>query len=79
MTIEPKPVNLPDLIASIQKIIQADMEEKRLHLSTQIKLRDKNVLCDSLRINQILLNLLSNAVKFSKSIATACPWLRMSN
>ena len=67
VTIEPKPVNLPDLIASIQKIIQADMEEKRLHLSTQIKLRDKNVLCDSLRINQILLNLLSNAVKFSKS------------
>ncbi len=67
VTIEQKPVNLPSLIASLQKIIQADMEKKRLHLSTQIQLRDKNVLCDSLRINQILLNLLSNAVKFSKS------------
>ncbi|MCR5563637.1 MAG: response regulator [Desulfovibrio sp.] len=67
VTLEPKPVNLPDLIAALQKIIQADMEEKRLHLSTQIQLRDKDVLCDSLRLNQILLNLLSNAVKFSKS------------
>ena len=57
VTLEARPVDLPGLIAELQKIIQGDMEKRGLRLSTRIRLRDRTALCDSLRIKQILLNL----------------------
>ena len=66
--IEEKEVHLPDLIHDLRTIIQADINSKQLELFIDtVDLINEDVICDKLRLNQILLNLLSNAMKFTKA------------
>lgn len=61
-----QPVNLEVFLDEIKTIVQADVMAKSLDLKIEIEgLFDKQVLCDQLRLNQVLLNLLSNAIKFT--------------
>ena len=65
--IEEKEVHLPDLIHDLRTIIQADINSKQLELFIDtVDVINEDVICDKLRLNQILLNLLSNAMKFTK-------------
>lgn len=65
--IEKKEVNLPVLIDDISTIVQNDINTKDLDFYLEpMKLRDDNVICDRLRLNQILLNVLSNAMKYTE-------------
>lgn len=65
--IEEQPVHLPDLIHDLRTIVQADVNAKRLDLFIDtVDVVNEDVICDRLRLNQILLNLLSNAMKFTK-------------
>ena len=65
--IEEQPVHLPDLVHDLHTIIQADVNAKRLDLFIDtVDVVNEDVICDRLRLNQILLNLLSNAMKFTK-------------
>ena len=65
--IEEQPVHLPDLIHDLRTIVQADINAKRLDLFIDtVDVVNEDVICDRLRLNQILLNLLSNAMKFTK-------------
>lgn len=65
--IEEKEVSLPEVMHDLKTIIQADIASKQLEFYIDtVDVVNENVLCDKLRLNQILLNLLSNAMKFTK-------------
>ena len=65
--IEEKPVHLPDLIHDLRTIVQSDINAKQLEFFIDtMDIINEDVICDKLRLNQILLNLLSNAMKFTK-------------
>lgn len=68
VTLEEKPVNLQELVGGIRDILQNDMKQKGLDFFLDVEgVKDTVVICDKLRINQILLNCLSNAMKFTAS------------
>ena len=67
VNIENKPENLPEILHSIRNIIQADVRNKRLELFVDtVEISNENIICDKLRLNQIILNLVSNAIKFTE-------------
>ncbi|MEY8427286.1 response regulator [Lachnospiraceae bacterium 46-15] len=65
--IEEKESSLPEILHDLKTIVQADIMSKQLdfYIDT-VDVVNEYVLCDRLRLNQILLNLLSNAMKFTK-------------
>jgi CheY-like chemotaxis protein/anti-sigma regulatory factor (Ser/Thr protein kinase) len=67
VTIEEKECSLPEIMHDLKNILQADIHSKQLEfLIDTVDVTDENVICDKLRLNQILLNCLSNAMKFTR-------------
>ncbi len=65
--IEEREVHLPDVIHDLRTIIQANVNAKQLELFIDtVDVVNEDIICDKLRLNQILLNLVSNAEKFTK-------------
>ena len=66
MHLDEKPCSLLEVIHGLRNIIQADVNSKQLDLFMDtVGIIDEEVICDKLRLNQVLLNLLSNAVKYT--------------
>ena len=66
MNLDEKPENLPEVIHALRDIVQADIHAKRHDfLIDTVGVKDENVICDKLRLNQALLNILSNAIKYT--------------
>ena len=65
--IEEKETSLPEIMHDLRTIVQADIASKQLefYIDTADVINEE-VMCDSLRLNQVLLNLLSNAMKFTE-------------
>lgn len=64
--VEEHEVYLPDVLHDLRTIIQSDVMNKNLELLIDtLDVKDENVFCDKLRLNQILLNLMSNAIKYT--------------
>lgn len=59
-------VDLRRLAAEAAEMIRPDVEKKGHTLTATLELTHNNVLCDSLRLSEVLLNLLSNAVKYTR-------------
>ena len=61
-----KETSLPEVMHDLKTIVQADVTAKQLEFYIDTAdVVNEHVLCDKLRLNQVLLNLLSNAMKFT--------------
>lgn len=70
MSLSPTSVNPTDLAEGALKILEADLSGANIKLSmvpdrSLDELQISSVICDSLRVTQIIINLLSNAIKFT--------------
>ena len=64
VTIDEKEEELSDILHSIRNIFLADIKAKNLDLFIDtMNIKNEHIICDKLRLNQVLLNILSNAVK----------------
>ena len=66
MNIEEKPESLPDIMHTLRDIVQHDMHAKQhdFFIDT-VNVTDETIVCDKLRLNQVLLNILSNSIKYT--------------
>ncbi|MDE6748481.1 MAG: transporter substrate-binding domain-containing protein [Lachnospiraceae bacterium] len=66
--IEEDEASLPEILHDLQTIVQSDVKAKQLsfYINT-IDVTNETIICDKLRLNQVLLNILSNAMKYTKS------------
>ncbi len=65
--IEETEVHLPDILHELRTIIQANVTAKQLELFIDtVDVINEDIMCDKLRLKQILLNLISNSIKFTK-------------
>ncbi|WP_298029588.1 response regulator [uncultured Dysosmobacter sp.] len=65
--IEEKDVHLPDVLHDLRTIIQTNVHAKQLEIFIDTAdVVHEDIICDKLRLNQVLLNLVSNSVKFTK-------------
>lgn len=58
--------NLGDIIDETITIIEVEIGNKNLKFSRDIDIKHTNIICDKLRLSQVLLNILSNSVKYTK-------------
>nr|WP_325211826.1 response regulator [uncultured Oscillibacter sp.] len=66
MYLDEKPCSLPDILHGLRSIVQADVHAKQLELYMDaVDVLHEDILCDRLRLNQILLNLLGNSIKYT--------------
>jgi PAS domain S-box-containing protein len=60
-----QPVELAEMVAATQALVEQAAQRRRLTLSAELEPRAPAVLADATRLKQILTNLLSNAVKYN--------------
>ena len=66
MTLNMDQISLREVVDSIVSICQPQVKAKHQQFDVFIHdISTENVLCDSVRLNQVMLNLLSNAIKFT--------------
>jgi signal transduction histidine kinase/CheY-like chemotaxis protein len=67
MSLNEREEDLAEIVHTLRNIIQADISAKQLELFIDtVDVADEFVVCDKLRLNQILLNITSNAIKYTR-------------
>lgn len=66
VSLNEKEENLINIVRSIEDLLRADTNAKGLHFRVSTdNIKNAIVICDKLRLNQILINVLSNAIKYT--------------
>lgn len=66
LSLNETPERLSEIINAVQAILQQSATEKNLKLDIDCsEVTDDHIICDRLRMSQILLNIMSNAVKYT--------------
>jgi len=64
--LDPKPTDIERVLSDVRDIISVRAQQKSLEFITEVASSlPRTVVCDDLRLRQVLLNLLGNAVKFT--------------
>ena len=59
--------DLSEIVDTLKDIVQADVDAKNLAFDVKTEIRHSGIMCDKLRLNQVLLNVLSNAIKYTQA------------
>ena len=71
MTLSEQEENLSEIVHTIRSITQSSIAAKNIDFFVDVfDVKHEYVICDKLRINQVLLNILSNAIKFTPARGT---------
>ncbi|MDE7253940.1 MAG: response regulator [Acetatifactor sp.] len=63
--------SLPEIMHDLKTIVQADIKAKQFEFYIDtLDVTNETIICDKLRLNQVLLNILSNAMKYTKTGGT---------
>jgi len=66
MHLDERPCDLRDLVNDLEGIFQSDISAKNQELSVDTSgIVNEAILCDSVRLNQVLLNIVSNSIKYT--------------
>ena len=65
--IEENETSLPEILHDLKTIVQSDVKAKQLsfYMDT-LDVTNETIICDRLRLNQVLLNILGNSMKYTK-------------
>lgn len=59
--------SLPEIMHDLKTIVQADVKAKQFEFYIDtLDITNETIICDKLRLNQVLLNILSNAMKYTQ-------------
>ena len=70
VSITEKDEDLAEILHTLRNIVQADINNKQLDFFLDTDVRHQYVVCDKLRLNQVLLNILSNSIKYTQAGGT---------
>ena len=71
MTLNEEEEDLSEIVHTIRNITQSSIAAKNIDFYVDVfDVQDEFVICDKLRINQVLLNVLSNAIKYTPARGT---------
>lgn len=70
VNLEEKDESLSNILRTLRNIVQADIHNKELEFFIDSDVTDEYVVCDKLRLNQVLLNILSNSIKYTHTGGT---------
>ncbi|MDE6319128.1 MAG: response regulator, partial [Lachnospiraceae bacterium] len=64
-------VSLPEIMHDLKTIVQSDIKAKQFEFYIDtLDVTNETIICDKLRLNQVLLNILSNSMKYTKAGGT---------
>ncbi|MDE7249870.1 MAG: HAMP domain-containing histidine kinase, partial [Lachnospiraceae bacterium] len=71
VSIKEEETSLPEVMHDLKTIVQSDVKAKQFEFYIDtVDVTNETIICDKLRLNQVLLNILSNAVKYTKAGGT---------
>lgn len=75
MTLSENAEDLIEIINTLRDIVQADIDAKKLAFDVKLNIQNSGIMCDKLRLNQVLLNVLSNAIKYTHAGGSIELWV----